>query len=190
MNTIVSKRTSPFTYQKWAFTNGQYFPEGPGIMINGGAGVVGGLELLSGRPLAQRSSIIPVGVHTYVDDDILAKLMTIPKFLKDIERGIITVIKGEQCDQDRTDEIADKDMIPDEHIPTRPITYTEMQNAGAKINKDGSVNIDEVDEMDTPLRQRKIEAGLPEYSKKALRESKKADAALRSKARTPKKKRG
>lgn len=169
MNTIVSKRTSPFTYQAWKYVNGQFFPDGPGIVINGGAGIVGGLELLSGRPLMQRNSIIPVGVHTYVDDDVLDKLYKIPKFKKDVDRGIILVIKGKKLDQDKTDSIAANEMVEDDHIPTRPITEEEIQNAGATINKDGSINIGEVEVGDHPLRQRAIEAGQPQYVKERMR---------------------
>lgn len=179
MNTIISKRTGTFTYTKWNKINGQFFQDGPGIVINGGAGIVGGAELLSGRPLEQRSSIIPVGVHTYVDDEVLEKLMSIGKFRKDVERGIICVVKGKKCDQDQTDSIAEKDMLPDEHIPTRPVTQEEMEAAGGVKNKDGSVDIGEVDEGDSPIKQRKIEAGQPNYIKERMREEKKRDAAER-----------
>ena len=182
MNTIVSKRTTPFTYQEWKFVNGQFIQDGPGIVINGGSGIVGGLELLSGRPLNQRNSIIPIGVHTYVDDDVLEKLYRIPKFNRDIERGLIAVIKGQRCTQDETDSIADRDLIDNEHIPTRPITDEEFKAAGATLNSDGSVNIGNMATGDSPMRQRKIEAGLPSYAKKDIRENKRRDSEERKRA--------
>ena len=182
MNTIISKRTSPFTYTKWNKVNGQFFQEGPGIVINGGAGIVGGAELLSGIPLERRTSMIPVGVHTYVDDEVLEKLLTIGKFRKDMERGIIVVVRGKRCDQDQTDKIAERDMIEDEHIPTRPVTQEEMEAAGAKKNKDGSVDIGEVEDGISPLKQRKMDAGLPGYQKKANREAREQRKAERKSA--------
>lgn len=188
MNTIISKRTGTFTYTKWVKINGQFHQDGPGIVINGGAGIVGGAELLSGRPLEQRSSIIPVGVHTYVDDEVLDKLMSIGKFRKDVARGIICVVKGKKCDQDATDNIASKDMIADEQIPTRPVTAEEMQNAGASLNKDGSVDIGEVDDGDSPLKQRKMEAGLPNYVKERNREERRRDAHERKRTTTRRRK--
>lgn len=188
MNTIISKRTTPFTYQEWKYINGQFITDGPGIVINGGAGVVGGLELLSGRPLNQRNSIIPVGVHTYVDDTVLEKLYRIPKFNRDVERGLIVVIKGKKCTQEETDGVADRDMLEDEHIPTRPITDAEFKAAGATLNSDGSVNIGNMATGDSPMRQRKIEAGLPSYAKTELREKRTRDAEERKRAVSRKRK--
>lgn len=179
MNTIISKRTSPFTYTNWYMKNGQFHQDGPGIIINGGSGIVGGLELLSGRPLDKRSSIIPVGVHTYVDDEVLGKLMKNGKFLRDIERGLILVVKGKKLDQDKTDEIAAKEMVDDERIPTRPVTRDEMESAGASINNDGSVDIGEVDSDISPLKQRKIDAGAPSYVKKRNQDTRKRRLAER-----------
>lgn len=173
MNTIISKRTSPFTYTKWKTVNGQFYQDGAGIVINGGAGLVGGAELLSGIPLERRTSMIPIGVHTYVDDEVLEKLMTIGKFVRDVERGIIVVVKGKKCDQDQTDNIAAKDMVDDAHIPTRPVTQEEMEAAGGVKNKDGSIDIGEVNDGDSPLRQRKLDAGQPEYVKRRNQDEKK-----------------
>lgn len=179
MNTIISKRTGPFTYTNWYMKNGQFHQDGPGIIINGGSGIVGGLELLSGRPLDKRSSIIPVGVHTYVDDEVLDKLMKNGKFLRDIERGIIAVVKGKKVDQDKTDEIAAKEMLDDGHIPTRPVTREEMESAGAKINNDNSVDIGSVETDISPLKQRRIDAGAPSYVKKRNQEARKRRVAER-----------
>ncbi len=179
MNTIISKRTGPFTYTNWYMKNGQFHQDGPGIIINGGAGVVGGLELLSGRPLDKRSSIIPVGVHTYVDDEVLEKLMKNGKFCHDIERGLIVVVKSKKLDQDKTDDIAKHDMIEDARIPTRPITKEEIEATGAKFNSDGSVDIGEVDSDLSPLKQRKIDAGAPSYVKKRNQDTRKRRLAER-----------
>lgn len=178
-HTIVSKRTSPFTYQQWAKVNGQFHRVGRGIIINGGAGIVGGAELLSGIPLDKRSSLIPVGVHTYVDDEALDYLMGVPKFRDDIKRGIICVIKGKKLDQDGTDNVAEKEMIEDSHIPTRPVTQEEMEAAGAIKTKDGAMNIEGVADGDSPMRQRRIDAGSPSYVKKRNAETKKATRGRR-----------
>ena len=188
MNTIISKRTGTFTYTKWIKANGQFFQDGPGIIINGGAGIVGGAELLSGTPMDKRTSLIPVGVHTYVDDEVLAKLMSIAKFRKDLERGIVYVVKGKKIDQDQVDDIAEHKMIEDYNIPTRPITEEEMEAAGMEIKKDGSVGIGEMDEGDSPMRQRKIEAGLPGYQKKANREARAQRVAEKKRATRSRKK--
>ena len=182
MNTIISKRTGTFTYAKWVKKNGQFYQDGPGILINGGAGIVGGAELLSGKPMEKRSLLIPVGVHTYVDDEALEKLMSIGKFRKDMERGIITVVRGKKCDQDTTDKIASKDMLEDDHIPTRPVTRENIEDAGGTINNDGSVNITNVEGDASPLRMRKENAGLPNYQKKANAEARKRDSAERKAA--------
>lgn len=182
MNTIISKRTGTFTYAKWVKKNGQFHQDGPGILINGGAGIVGGAELLSGKPMEKRSLLIPVGVHTYVDDEALEKLMSIGKFRKDMERGIITVVRGKKCDQDTTDKIASKDMLEDDHIPTRPVTRENIEDAGGTINNDGSVNITNVEGDASPLRMRDENAGLPNYQKKANAEARKRDSAERKAA--------
>ena len=182
MNTIISKRESPFIYCAYKKVNGQFFQDGPSILINGGAGIVGGLELLSGRPLDRRNSVIPVGVHTYVDDTMLDKLMTIGKFRHDIKRGMIVVVKGKKLDQGKTDTIAEKDMIEDDHIPTRPVSEEEIEAAGAKINKDGSVDIGDLEGDNSPLAQRKSDAGQPAYVKKRNQENRKQKNAERKTA--------
>lgn len=171
-HTIVSKRTSPFVYTEWAEINGQFHQQGPGIVINGGAGIVGGGELLSGVPLEHRKTLIPESVLTFVDDETLAKLERIPKFKSDVKRGIIAVYRNKRISQDKGDEIADKDMLPDEHIPTRPITAEEMERAGGVMTKSG-VDITDVQEEVSPLKVRKQEAGLPGYVKERNRQARK-----------------
>lgn len=160
--TIVSKRVTPFVYQKWVYKNGQIFPDGPGVVINGGAGVVGGADLLSGLPMERRSLLIPNVVKTVVDEKAYNYLMGVPKFKSDIDRGLIVVTKGE-IDNSKADKIAD-DMIEDDHIPNRPISEKDIENAGGVIQKDGSVNISEAAE--DPVKVRKENAGQPSYVKK------------------------
>jgi len=171
-HTIISKRTAPFTYTKWVKINGQFHQDGPGILINGGSGVVGGAELLSNRPLERRNTLIPISVLTFVDDKALDKLMSIPKFRSDIARGLIVVVRGKKLDQDKGDAIAQSDMLEDENNPARPITKEEIENAGASFNKDGSIDIGEVDGM-SPLKVRMQEAGKMSYEKKRLRKERK-----------------
>lgn len=171
-HTIVSKRTSPFVYTEWAEINGQFHQQGPGIVINGGAGIVGGGELLSGVPLEHRKTLIPESVLTFVDDETLAKLERISKFKSDVKRGIIAVYRNKRISQDKGDEIAAKDMLADEHIPTRPITAAEMERAGGVMTKSG-VDITDVQEEVSPLKVRKQEAGLPGYVKERNRQARK-----------------
>lgn len=171
-HTIISKRTTPFVYTNWAKINGQFHQQGRGIVINGGAGVVGGDQLLSGIPLEHRLTLIPESVLTFVDDEALAALMKNPKFQKDLKRGIVQVVKG-KISQSKGDNIAKSDMLENEHIPTRPITAEEMEAAGGVMTKDGNVDISEVSDDTSPLKLRKQEAGLPGYEKKSRRETRK-----------------
>lgn len=171
-HTIVSKRTSPFTYIKWVEINGQFHQDGPGIIINGGAGIVGGADLLSGVPLEHRRTVVPGSVLTFVDDKALAKLESIPKFQHDVKRGILLVYKNKKLTQGKGDELASKDMLPDEHIPTRPITTDEMEAAGAVMTNKGAVDISEVKEDMSPLKIRKQDAGLPFYEKTGYKNKK------------------
>ena len=179
-HTIISKRPSPFTYIKWVKVNGQFFQDGPGIIINGGAGVVGGDELLSGRPLEKRGTLIPVSVLTFVDDAALDKLMSIQKFRHDIARGIITVVKG-KIDQDKADSIAQSDMLEDENIPTRPITEDEIKRSGGRMNNDKSVDIGDVEDGVSPMKIRAEDAGQPDYVKRRNADKRKARTRKRSK---------
>lgn len=146
MNTIISKRQTAFTYTKW-------FDEGYGtivpefsITINGGAGV-----------LNPKTIVTPQGVATLVDDDTLEKLMTVPKFISDRERGLILVIEGKKVkDSDAVDEIAtSKKMIDTADIQARPLTPEDLENDGAVVNDDGSVNITEGGKNALARRQQK-----------------------------------
>ena len=166
MHTIISKRTGPFSYQRWKQGPGNSFvPDGRAVLINGGSGLVGGAELVSGKPLEKRSSLIPVGVYTLVDDKMLAYLESVPKFQSDVKRGLIMVVKNQKIsDQNKVDDMAQKNLISDEEDPSRPITEKNMEEAGAIINRDGSVNITDAEEDVIETRNRN--AGQPGYVKK------------------------
>lgn len=163
MHTIISKRPTPFTYQQWEFVAGNFRPIGSGVLINGGAGLVGGAELLSGRPMDERSKIIPDSVLTFVDDVALEYLMGVPKFRRDIEKGLIAVVKGKASESEAS-EIAKKDMLDDEHIDGRPYTKEDLEQAGGEIQSDGSVNIEHAEE--DLAASKKMNAGAPSYVKK------------------------
>lgn len=166
MNTIISKRTTPFTYTKWNKANGNLFAE-YSITVDGGAGVLGGTEFLSGRPLAKRALITPEGVATVIDDDTLKKLEAVPKFNSDVSRGLILILKNKKVeDQSKIDEIAKKEMLDGDHITTRPLTPTDLENAGAVINDDGSVNISKA--IDDVKALRDENAGRASYAKKRV----------------------
>lgn len=173
MNTIISKRTTPFVYTAYISDPKRNVCEVKySIVINGGAGVAGGSELLSGLPMSQRSLFTPEGVATLVDDDTLEKLYAIPKFRSDIKRGLIIVRKREKItSQDKIDNIAEKEMLEGDHIPTRPISQKDFEAAGAKVVEDDegnkSLNITKL--ACSPVLKRNAEAGLPGYVKKRRR---------------------
>ena len=126
--------------------------------------------MFSGKPLDKRSSLIPVGVYTFVDDKMLEYLESIPKFQNDVKRGLILVVRNKKIsDQSKVDEMAKENLMSDEEDPSRPITEQNMEDAGAVINRDGSVNITDAEEDVIEVRNRN--AGQPGYVKK--RESEK-----------------
>lgn len=166
MNTVISKHPTAVTYTKWVMANSGFVRDGKGIVIRGGAGVVGGYDFLSNKRADERSREIPVGVHTYVSDDDLAKLMSIPRFIGDMKNGIITVVRGSKIDRDKANDIAASDMAPSSQIVGAPITKEEIEAAGAEINSDGSTDISNVDEGVSPLKVRKEDAGQTIQTKK------------------------
>lgn len=159
MHTIISKKPSTTIYTNWVIVNGKSLRDGNGVVIKGGAGVVGAVDFLSGKKPENRSTDVLVGVHTYVDDKALDYLMKNKVFNRDMENGLITVIKGKKLDQDATDNIASTDMIDDAKIEGRPITEAEIEAAGGEVKRDGTVDITEVREGVSPLKVRKEEAG-------------------------------
>jgi hypothetical protein len=101
---------------------------------------------------------------------MLEYLESIPKFQSDIKRGLIMVVKNHKIsDQNKVDEMAEKNLMSDEEDPSRPITEKNIEEAGAVINRDGSVNITDAEEDLIDVRNRN--AGQPGYVKK--RESEK-----------------
>lgn len=132
MNTVISKRPSAFVYTKWRNNGDHTFTEEYSITVDGGAGVVN-----------PKSLVTPQGVATFVDDDTLAKLMDVPKFKSDIERGLIRVEKGARVsDPEKVDSIAQSGkMMADNEIDGRPLTPEDLENDGAVVNSDGSVNV-------------------------------------------------
>lgn len=166
MNTVVSKHPITVTYTKWVKSSSGFVRDGSGIMIKGGAGLVGGYELLSNKRPDEKSREIPVGVHTYVSDDDLDKLMSIPRFVDDMKKGIITVVKGSKIDKDKANDIAASDMAPSSQIAGAPITQEEIEAAGAETNSDGSIDISKVNEGVSPLKVRKEDAGQTTQTKK------------------------
>jgi hypothetical protein len=173
MNTIISKRTTPFVYTKY-YTDSDRGICKPiySILVNGGAGVVGGAEILSGKSMNERSIFTPEGVATIVDDDTLAKLMDVPKFQKDIKRGLILVLKKKSVtSQDKIDELSKKELLEGDHIKTRPITMEDLENAGARKvsdddDEDGGLAVNITKMKVSPTGKRNAEAGLPSYEKK------------------------
>ena len=178
-HSIISKRPTTFTYQQWDFVNGNFVPKGSGVLINGGAGIVGGRDLLSGIPMEKRGTLVPEGVITFVDDQALEYLMGCKKFTSDIERGLIRVVKGKLSDAEG-DKIAKEDMLDNEHIPGRPYTDKDLEEAGAVMNDDGSANINNADEQLELTR--KANAGAPAYVKKRELEKRKADRMAKARA--------
>lgn len=166
MNTVISRHPTTVTYTKWINTKSGFVRDGSGIIINGGAGIVGGYELLSNKSPDERSREIPIGVHTYVPDEVLEKLMTIPTFVRDLDKGLVAVVRGSKIDRDKANDIAASDMAPSSQISSAPITREEIEATGAEINSDGSIDISKVNEGVSPLKVRKEDAGQTIQTKK------------------------
>jgi hypothetical protein len=147
MNTVISRRPTPFTYTKWLVdhSKGTCIPQ-YSITINGGAGVSGGSAFARGVKESSIPMFTPEGVATIVDDKTLDKLIDVPKFKKDIERGLIRVIKGKSItDQEKLDNEAEKHMADKDDIQGRQLTADDFKDAGAIENKDGSWNVEDAD---------------------------------------------
>lgn len=163
MNTIISKRPTSFVYTKWADNKDGTLAVEFSITINGGANVIN-----------PKSLVTPQGVVTFVDDRTLDKLMSIDKFRRDIERGLIRVEKGEKIsDPEKIDSIADSGkMAKNDEIPSRPLTAEDLERDGAVINEDGSVDIS--DGGKNAVTRRSEDAGKPFYEKGKTRGKKTA----------------
>lgn len=134
MNTIISKRPTSFVYTKWLPPCNGIIEAEYSITINGGSGVMN-----------PKSLVTPQGVVTFVDDKTLDKLKQIDKFNRDVERGLIRIEAKEKIsDPEKIEAIASSGkMIDDADIKSRPITTEDLENDGAVINSDGSVDISE-----------------------------------------------
>lgn len=176
MYTVISRKPIPFLYQEYRFVNGQFFPKDEGILIHGGAGVVGGVDRDSGRPHAEHGILIPEGVATVIDDKTYDRLKEIKKFQQDVKRGVMKVVKGSISDQSRIDRET-HDMLDTDLIPNRPFTKEDIEQAGGVIQKDGSVNITEAGEDIDAIRRQN--AGKMAYMKKRDAEERKAHRARR-----------
>lgn len=131
MKTIISKRPTAFVYTKWADNKDGTIAVEYSITIDGGAGVIN-----------PRSLLTPEGVATFVDDKTLERLMAIPKFKRDIERGLIRIEASKISDPEKVNSIADSGKMADKRdIPDRPMTPEDLENDGAVVNEDGSVDI-------------------------------------------------
>ena len=148
MNTIISKRSTPHIYTKSKIDpSSGSIVKLYSILVNGGAGVAGGADFLSGKKQDNFTLVTPEGVATIVDDKTLKKLMDIKHFVRDIDRGYIKVVKGKSIkDQDAVDSAASKkDMIATKDIDGRQITEEDMTDSGAIKQKDGSWNVADAD---------------------------------------------
>ena len=82
MNTIISKRSTPHIYTKSKIDpSSGSIVKLYSILVNGGAGVAGGADFLSGKKQDNFTLVTPEGVATIVDDETLEKLMAIKQLL-------------------------------------------------------------------------------------------------------------
>ena len=132
MNTVISKRPTTIEFVKWDIDDVQHkMTPIRSVTIFGGAGVTD-----------PRALIIPEGVATYISDEALAWLETLPKFKRHVDKGIFRVVKGKKIDSEAANEIAASGkMIDNKDIPARPLNEELLKKDGAVINEDGSIDI-------------------------------------------------
>ena len=132
MNTVISKRPTTIEFVEWDVDDVQHkMTPIRSVTIFGGAGVTD-----------PRALIVPEGVATYISDEALAWLETLPKFKRHIDKGIFRVIKGKKIDSEAANEIASSGkMIDNNDIPARPLNEEQLKKDGAVINDDGSIDI-------------------------------------------------
>ena len=132
MNTVISKRPTTIEFVEWDIDDVQHKTTPiRSVTIFGGAGVTD-----------PRALIIPEGVATYISDEALAWLETIPKFKRHVDMGIFRVVKGKKIDSEAANEIASSGkMIDNKDIPARPLNEEQLKKDGAVINEDGSIDI-------------------------------------------------
>ena len=132
MNTVISKRPTTIEFVKWDIDDVQHkMTPIRSVTIFGGAGVTD-----------PRALIIPEGVATYISDEALAWLETLPKFRRHVDKGIFRVVKGKKIDSEAANEIAESgQMIDNKDIPARPLNEEQLKKDGAVVNEDGSIDI-------------------------------------------------
>ena len=132
MNTVISKRPTTIEFVEWDMDDVQHkMTPIRSVTIFGGAGVTD-----------PRALIVPEGVATYISDEALAWLETLPKFKRHVDRGIFRVVKGKKIDSEAANEIAASGkMIDNKDIPARPLNEEQLKKDGAVINEDGSIDI-------------------------------------------------
>ena len=145
MNTIISTKPYPCSYAKFdvnieSHTKRKVWE----VRINGGSGVMQGKGHI----------YTPDGVATSIDDEGLNILMTIPQFKRDIERGYMKVIRGESAKRIDADEEANKDMNM-EH-GSKPLTDKDFLESGAKIDKEGNIDVTGSDESNESVAKKVI----------------------------------
>ena len=132
MNTVISKRPTTIEFVEWDIDDVQHkMTPIRSVTIFGGAGMTD-----------PRALIVPEGVATYISDEALAWLETLPKFKRHIDKGIFRVVKGKKIDSEAANEIASSGkMIDNNDIPARPLNEEQLKKDGAVINEDGSIDI-------------------------------------------------
>ena len=132
MNTVISKRPTTIEFVKWDIDDVQHkMTPIRSVTIFGGAGVTD-----------PRALIIPEGVATYISDEALAWLETLPKFKRHVDKGFFRVVKGKKIDAEAANEIAESGkMIDNKDIPARPLNEEQLKKDGAVVNEDGSIDI-------------------------------------------------
>lgn len=129
MTTIISTHPVNMRYVKWN-RNPQTHTKTAlyDYTILGGSGVVN-----------RKTLITPIGVATEVKDEDIEKLMAIPAFEKDVKNGFIKILKKVKKGTVDADDEALKDM--DTNGSGKPITSEQLEEAGAEIKEDGSIDI-------------------------------------------------
>ena len=132
MNTVISKRPTTIEFVEWDIDDVQHkMTPIRSVTIFGGAGVTD-----------PRALIVPEGVATYISDEALAWLETLPKVRRHVDKGILRVVKGKKIDSEAANEIAASGkMIDNKDIPARPLNEEQLKKDGAVINEDGSIDI-------------------------------------------------
>lgn len=130
MVTIISTHPVTTRYIKWERDDAAHSKRAVwDCTIKGGAGIA----------LGKGELVVHDGIATEIDEKALEILRTIPSFVEDEKAGFIKVLEGTRARTVDADEEALKDMKTDGS--GKQITSTELENDGAEINEDGSVDV-------------------------------------------------